>query len=96
MWARVPRRARNLLSLSLSHEQVQRRLRLETARSEVGRLAQDMFGSADGDVMICLLTHKIIRALETEGLAEARMLLQVSGLAHKKHAPPMTLQQDYT
>ena len=31
----------------------------------------------DGVVMICLLTHKITRALETEGLAEARMLLQV-------------------
>jgi hypothetical protein len=56
--------------------QVQRRLRIETVRADVGRLAQDLFASADVDVVVTLLAHKIIRALAVEGLHEARMLLQ--------------------
>jgi len=56
--------------------QVQRRLRLETVRVETARQALDIYSSVDTEVLASLLTHKIIRAQATEGLGEARMLLQ--------------------
>uniref|UniRef100_A0A7S0EQM2 Protein transport protein SEC23 n=1 Tax=Hanusia phi TaxID=3032 RepID=A0A7S0EQM2_9CRYP len=56
--------------------QVQRRLRIETSRVEVGRQTIDIYANADSEVMASLLCHKIIVAQSTEGTGEARMLLQ--------------------
>eukprot|EP00281_Chroomonas_sp_CCMP1168_P026358 CAMPEP_0206221612 /NCGR_PEP_ID=MMETSP0047_2-20121206/5511_1 /ASSEMBLY_ACC=CAM_ASM_000192 /TAXON_ID=195065 /ORGANISM="Chroomonas mesostigmatica_cf, Strain CCMP1168" /LENGTH=720 /DNA_ID=CAMNT_0053644365 /DNA_START=125 /DNA_END=2287 /DNA_ORIENTATION=+ len=56
--------------------QVQRRLRIETHRSEIGRQAMELYSSVDANVVMAMLCHKIMKAQLDEGLAEARMLLQ--------------------
>ena len=56
--------------------QVQRRLRIETIRTDIGRQAIELYNAADSEVTMSLLCHKIIKAIADEGVAEARMLLQ--------------------
>ena len=56
--------------------QVQRRLRLETLRVDMARMPLDLYGAADAKVIGALLCHKIILSMQTEGLGEARLLLQ--------------------
>jgi len=56
--------------------QVQRRLRIETVRTDIGRQALELYSSVDAEVVMSLLCHKIVGAIKQEGMAEARMLLQ--------------------
>uniref|UniRef100_A0A7S0WBM9 Protein transport protein SEC23 n=1 Tax=Hemiselmis tepida TaxID=464990 RepID=A0A7S0WBM9_9CRYP len=56
--------------------QVQRRLRIETVRTDIGRQALELYSSVDAEVVMSLLCHKIGEAIRKEGMAEARMLLQ--------------------
>jgi len=56
--------------------QVQRRLRLETVRIDMARMPLDLYAAADAEVIGALLSHKIIQSMTTDGLGEARLLLQ--------------------
>lgn len=55
---------------------VERRLRIVTAQARVAKRAKALYDSARCDVVMALLTHKIILASRAEGVPEARLLLR--------------------
>ena len=58
---------------------LERRLRVCTARLDAARDIKSIYTSSCADVILCLLTHKIMRAIIDEGMDESRLLLQVIG-----------------
>jgi len=55
---------------------VERRLRVHTVQLQVARSMRQLYESIDDRVMMMLLTHKVIVAIEKEGFREGRLLLQ--------------------
>lgn len=53
----------------------QRRRRICTQQARVASGPKELFATADGDVVVSLLSHKIFRAAAEEGLGEGRLLL---------------------
>ncbi|KAI5064713.1 hypothetical protein GOP47_0019408 [Adiantum capillus-veneris] len=54
---------------------LQRRLRVRSIQIEVARNLGELYESADSEVILSILTHKIIHASLEEGIKEARTLL---------------------
>ncbi|GAQ81540.1 sec23/Sec24 zinc finger family protein [Klebsormidium nitens] len=55
---------------------LRRRMRIRTVQLPIARTAEDLFDHADPEIVLSLLTHKLIRASLEEGLKEARILVQ--------------------
>lgn len=53
----------------------QRRRRISTAQVQVAIGKKALYESADAEAMLALLTHKVVRAAQREGLEEARLML---------------------
>lgn len=58
---------------------LRRRMRIHTVQLPIARTAEDLFDHSDPEIVLSLLTHKLIRASLEEGLKEARILVQVRG-----------------
>lgn len=52
-------------------------MRIRTVQLPLAKTAEDLFDHTDPEVVLSLLTHKLIRASLEEGLKEARMQVQV-------------------
>lgn len=57
------------------HFTLQRRLRIRSVQLGVARNVGELYESADSEVILSILTHKIIHASLEEGIKEARILL---------------------
>jgi len=55
---------------------IRRRLRVITMQVGIARDRKQLYSDADPNVVLCLLTHKLIRASLDEGIEEGRLLLQ--------------------
>lgn len=79
--------------------EVQRRLRVLTIRVHTARSAAELYSHVNTEAVICVLAHKLLRAVKMEGVAQGRALLRdwlVAVMAHvHAHAnpgvPPLTL-----
>ena len=58
------------------HAIVQRRLRIVTREAHVADSVRKMYNEAQPDIIMTVLTHKIIRASLDDGVREGRLLLQ--------------------
>eukprot|EP00193_Tetraselmis_chui_P003922 CAMPEP_0177762252 /NCGR_PEP_ID=MMETSP0491_2-20121128/6244_1 /TAXON_ID=63592 /ORGANISM="Tetraselmis chuii, Strain PLY429" /LENGTH=846 /DNA_ID=CAMNT_0019278291 /DNA_START=238 /DNA_END=2778 /DNA_ORIENTATION=+ len=55
---------------------LERRVRIHTVQVAIARSPAEVYNFADAESILALLMHKIVRACQDEGLAEARSLLQ--------------------
>mmetsp|Transcript_35145 Transcript_35145/g.91272 ORF Transcript_35145/g.91272 Transcript_35145/m.91272 type:complete len:638 (-) Transcript_35145:739-2652(-) len=55
---------------------LERRMRIHTVQVAIARTPKEVYSFADPETILALLMHKIVRACQEEGLAEARSLLQ--------------------
>jgi hypothetical protein len=62
-----------------------RRLRVETIQLSIARGVRKVYESIDDRVLMSLLTHKVLLAIEHEGYREGRLLLQVQRPAQTPH-----------
>jgi hypothetical protein len=62
--------------LPINGTSIKRFLRVTTVQVGLANTPSEIYRSVDTDVVLCLLTHKIVRSALDDGIKEARLLLQ--------------------